>query len=167
MYCLGKIYKVGDNVDTDLIIPARYLNLTDPAQLAIHCFEDLDPQFRSMVGKKVVVAGRNFGCGSSREHAPLSLKAAGVECIIAKSFARIFYRNSVNIGLPVLECVEAYEKTRQGDEVEFDLYSGVIKNLSKNELYKARPLPKFMIEIYSSGGLMNYVAKKLKDQRSR
>jgi 3-isopropylmalate/(R)-2-methylmalate dehydratase small subunit len=163
---LGKVYKVGDNINTDLIIPARYLNLSDPVQLAAHCFEDLDPRFKFIDGKKIVVAGRNFGCGSSREHAPLSLKAAGVECIIAKSFARIFFRNSVNVGLPILECEEAYEKTRLGDEIEFDLYSGIIKNVTKKELYKAKPLPKFMIEIYSSGGLMNYVTKKLKERGS-
>ncbi len=164
---MRKAYKVGDNIDTDLIIPARYLNLTDPEQLATHCFEDLDPLFKSIQERKVVVAGRNFGCGSSREHAPICLKAAGVECIIAKSFARIFYRNSVNVGLPVMECEEAVDKIRQGDELEFDLYSGVIKNLSKNEIYIAKPLPDFMVEIYSSGGLMNYVARKLRTNRYR
>ncbi|MBO3803707.1 MAG: 3-isopropylmalate dehydratase small subunit [Candidatus Brockarchaeota archaeon] len=159
---MGKAYKVGDNVDTDLIIPARYLNLTDPAQLAAHCFEDLDPQFPKLARERaVLVAGRNFGCGSSREHAPVALKAAGVECVVAKTFARIFYRNAVNVGLPVLECEEAADKTRHGDELEFDLRAGTVTNVSRNETYAARPLPEFMLEIYASGGLMKCVSKRL------
>jgi len=157
------VYKVGDNVDTDLIVPARYLNTIDPAELGRHCFEDLDPEFaKSRRGEGlIVVAGRNFGCGSSREHAPISLKAAGVRCVIAKSFARIFFRNAVNIGLPVMECEGAAEAAESGDEVQFDLFSGTITNAKRGERYSAKPLPKSMQEIYSSGGLMNYVKRRL------
>jgi 3-isopropylmalate/(R)-2-methylmalate dehydratase small subunit len=162
---MGKAYKVGDNVDTDLIVPARYLNTIDPAELGSHCFEDLDPQFpKGETAGVIVVAGRNFGCGSSREHAPISLKAAGVQCIIAKSFARIFFRNAVNIGLPVMQCEEAADGVRSGDEVQFDLSSGAIRNVTRGETYGAKPLPRSMQEIYAAGGLMNYVKGRLKEK---
>jgi len=159
---MGIVYKVGDNIDTDLIIPARYLNLIDPTELGSHCFEDLDPEFPKKRREGViVVAGRNFGCGSSREHAPLCLKAWGVQGVVAKSFARIFFRNAVNIGLPVLLCEEAAEGAEPGDEMQFDLFSGSIRNITKGQEYQAKPLPRSMQEIYSSGGLMNYVKGKL------
>jgi len=159
------VYKVGDSIDTDLIVPARYLNTIDPAELGRHCFEDLDPEFlKARGGGMIVVAGRNFGCGSSREHAPISLKAAGVECVIAKSFARIFFRNAVNIGLPVMQCEEAAERAESGDDIQFDLFSGTIRNLKRDETYDAKPLPKSMQEIYSSGGLMNYVKRRLAER---
>jgi 3-isopropylmalate/(R)-2-methylmalate dehydratase small subunit len=162
---MGKAYKVGDNVDTDLIVPARYLNTIDPAELGSHCFEDLDPQFpKEGTEGVIVVAGRNFGCGSSREHAPISLKAAGVQCVIAKSFARIFFRNAVNIGLPVMQCEEAADGVRSGDEVHFDLSSGAIRNVTRGETYGAKPLPRSMQEIYAAGGLMNYVKGRLKEK---
>jgi len=167
---MGTAYVVGDNIDTDLIIPARYLNTIDPAELGRHCFEDLDPEFAksrsSAKGREgvVVVAGRNFGCGSSREHAPISLKAAGVQCVIAKSFARIFFRNAVNIGLPVMQCEEAAEVAASGDEIQFDLFPGTIRNLKRGEAYSAKPLPESMREIYSSGGLMNYVKRRMAER---
>jgi len=162
---MGIVYKVGDSIDTDLIVPARYLNTIDPAELGRHCFEDLDPEFlKARGGGMIVVAGRNFGCGSSREHAPISLKAAGVECVIAKSFARIFFRNAVNIGLPVMQCEEAAERAESGDDIQFDLFSGTIRNLKRDETYDAKPLPKSMQEIYSSGGLMNYVKRRLAER---
>jgi len=163
---MGTAYKVGDNIDTDLIVPARYLNTIDPAELGRHCFEDLDPEFSKARGREgvIVVAGRNFGCGSSREHAPISLKAAGVQCVIAKSFARIFFRNAVNIGLPVMQCEEAAERAESGDEMQFDLFSGTIRNVKRGEGYSAKPLPKSMREIYSSGGLMNYVKGRLAER---
>jgi len=159
------VYKVGDSIDTDLIVPARYLNTIDPAELGRHCFEDLDPEFlKARGGGMIVVAGRNFGCGSSREHAPISLKAAGVECVIAKSFARIFFRNAVNIGLPVMQCEEAAEVAASGDEIQFDLFPGTIRNLKRGEAYSAKPLPESMREIYSSGGLMNYVKRRMAER---
>lgn len=162
---MGIVYKVGDDIDTDLIIPARYLNLIDPAELGSHCFEDLDTEFSKVRREGViVVAGRNFGCGSSREHAPISLKASGVQCIIAKSFARIFFRNAVNIGLPVMLCEEAVTRAEPGDEIQFNLFSGFIRNITKDENYNAKPLPRSMQEIYSLGGLMNYVKKRLKER---
>jgi len=163
---MGIVYKVGDNVDTDLIVPARYLNTIDPAELGRHCFEDLDPEFsKARKGEGVVVvAGRNFGCGSSREHAPISLKAAGVRCVIAKSFARIFFRNAVNIGLPVMQCEEVAEGAESGDEMQFDLFSGTIRNLESGEAYSAKPLPESMREIYSAGGLMNYVKRRMAER---
>ncbi len=145
-------------MNTDEIIPARYLNTTDPDELAAHCMEDIDPDFvKKMSPGDIIVADKNFGCGSSREHAPIAIKVAGVSCVIAKSFARIFYRNSINIGLPILECEEAALKIAEGDEIELDLTSGVITNLTRGESYKAQPFPEFMQQIIKAGGLMNYV----------
>lgn len=157
----GKTWKFGDDVNTDEIIPARYLNVTDAKELALHCMEDIDPDFVKKVSSgDIMVAGKNFGCGSSREHAPLVLKTAGISCIIAKSFARIFYRNAINMGYPILECEEASSKITEGDLVEVELSTGIITNHSKNESYKAKPFPEFMQQIISAGGLMNYVMKK-------
>ena len=158
----GRAFKFGDDIDTDQIIPARYLNTSDPKELARHCMEDADPTFASKVQKgDFIVAGKNFGCGSSREHAPLSIKAAGVSAVIAKSFARIFFRNAINIGLPILECPEAVDDIEEGDILEVDLEKGIIKNVTKNKEYKAKPYPKDILEIINSGGLMNYAKKKL------
>ncbi|SDC23198.1 MULTISPECIES: 3-isopropylmalate dehydratase small subunit [unclassified Candidatus Frackibacter] len=158
----GQAWKYGDDIDTDVIIPARYLNTSDPSELAKHCLEDLDGEFVDKMKKgDVIVAGKNFGCGSSREHAPLAIKAAGVSCVIAESFARIFYRNSINIGLPILESVEAVAAIEEGDQIEIDVNSGKIKNLTKDEVYQAEPFPEFMQEIIESGGLIKYVAKKV------
>jgi 3-isopropylmalate dehydratase small subunit len=160
----GYVWKFGDDVDTDVIIPARYLNTSDPKELAAHCMEDADPEFAQKVSKgDIIVAGKNFGCGSSREHAPLAIKGAGVSCVIAASFARIFYRNAVNIGLPILECPEAAAELETGDEVEVDLAAGMIKNLSKKKTYRAVPFPAFMQEIIKAGGLINYVRERMKN----
>jgi 3-isopropylmalate/(R)-2-methylmalate dehydratase small subunit len=157
----GKAWKFGDDVNTDEIIPARYLNVSDAFELATHCMEDIDPDFMKKMSKgDIVVADKNFGCGSSREHAPLAIKTAGISCVIAKSFARIFYRNSINIGLPILECAEAASKISEGDQIEVDLSSGVIINLTKKETYKSQPFPEFMQKIISAGGLMNYVMQR-------
>jgi len=157
----GRAWKFGDDVNTDEIIPARYLNMTAPEDLAAHCMEDIDPDFIKKVSAgDIIVADKNFGCGSSREHAPVAIKAAGISCVIAKSFARIFYRNSINIGLPILECEEAASKIHKGDQIEVDLSFGIITNLTKGETYHAHPFPDFMQQIIASGGLMNYVAKK-------
>ena len=151
-----KVYKYGANVDTDVIIPARHLNDPSPAALASHCMEDIDPDFSSTVEEgDIIVAGPNFGCGSSREHAPLAIKSCGVKCVIAPSFARIFYRNAINIGLPILECEAASDAIAAGDEVSVDFDTGVITNLTKNETYQAEPFPAFIQEIISKGGLMN------------
>ncbi|SHG52319.1 3-isopropylmalate/(R)-2-methylmalate dehydratase small subunit [Thermosyntropha lipolytica DSM 11003] len=158
----GKVYKFGADIDTDAIIPARYLNTFDPAELAKHCMEDADPEFPKKVKKgDIIVADKNFGCGSSREHAPIAIKAAGVSCVIAKSFARIFYRNSINIGLPILECPEAVDAINEGDEIEVDFATGKIKNLRTGEEFKASPFPPFMQEIMDKGGLINYVKAKI------
>jgi len=157
----GKAWKFGDDVNTDEIIPARYLNVSDAFELAAHCMEDIDPDFMKKISKgDIIVADKNFGCGSSREHAPLAIKTAGISCVIAKSFARIFYRNSINIGLPILECAEAASKISEGDQIEIDLSSGIIINLTKKETYKAQPFPEFMQKIISAGGLMNYVTSR-------
>lgn len=157
----GKVYKFRDNVNTDEIIPARYLNTTDPVELAKHCMEDADAGFASRVIKgDIIVAGRNFGCGSSREHAPISIKACGISCVIAQSFARIFYRNAINIGLPILESEEASRSVNESDSLEIDLNAGIINNLTKNEKYKTQSFPKFMQDIISAGGLMNYIGGK-------
>ncbi len=154
----GKTWKFGNDVDTDAIIPARYLNTIDPKELASHCMEDADPDFASTVKPgDIIAAGKNFGCGSSREHAPLAIKAAGVSCVIAHSFARIFYRNSFNMGLPILECPEAAASVETGDELELDLDSGTIFNRTKNETYHAQPIPSFMQKLIAAGGLMEYV----------
>ena len=156
-----KIYKYKDNVDTDVIIPARYLNSFDAKELASHAMVDIDPTFASTVEKgDIIVAGQNFGCGSSREHAPLCLKTAWVKCVIAKSFARIFYRNSINIGFPIMECEEAADKIEKGDEVEVDFSTGVITNKTKNETYQSQPFPEFLQKMIDADGLVNYVNSK-------
>lgn len=156
-----KIYKYKDNVDTDVIIPARYLNSFDAKELASHAMVDIDPTFASTVEKgDIIVAGQNFGCGSSREHAPLCLKTAGVKCVIAKSFARIFYRNSINIGFPIMECEEAADKIEKGDEVDVDFSTGVITNKTKNETYQSQPFPEFLQKMIDADGLVNYVNSK-------
>lgn len=157
----GNAIKYGDNIDTDVIIPARYLNTSDPAELAKHCMEDIDKAFASKVKPgDVMVGGANFGCGSSREHAPIAIRAAGMSCVIAKSFARIFFRNAINIGLPILECAAAADGIAEGDEVEVDLDTGVITNRTKNETYQAAPFPEFMQNIIRCGGLVNYTKTK-------
>lgn len=154
-------WKFGDNIDTDVIIAARYLNTSEPALLAKHVMEDADPSFSSKVGKgDIIVAGENFGCGSSREHAPIAIKAAGVDIVIAKSFARIFYRNAFNTGLLILECKDT-DKITEGDKLEVSLDNGSIKNLSKNEEYKFEAMPEFMQELVKAGGLINYAKKSL------
>ena len=161
MKATGRVFKFGDNVDTDVIIPARYLNAPDPAELAKHCMEDIDPEFVNKVSKgDIIVAEKNFGCGSSREHAPISIKAAGVSCVIAETFARIFYRNAINIGLPIIECKEASEKIAEGDEVEIDFDSGMIYNKTKGESYKGQAFPEFMQKIIKAEGLINYINQK-------
>lgn len=156
MKAKGFVHKYGDNVDTDVIIPARYLNTANHKELASHCMEDIDKDF---VGKvkvgDIMVGGENFGCGSSREHAPIAIKESGISCVIASSFARIFYRNSINIGLAILECDEASKKINAGDEVEVDFDSGIITNITKNESYKADPFPEFIKNIINSNGLLN------------
>lgn len=158
----GKVIKYGDNVDTDVIIPARYLTTTDPQVLKEHCMEDLDPTFRERVTPQtILVAGKNFGCGSSREHAPLSIKASGVQAIIADSFARIFYRNAINIGLPIVEHPEATKAINEGDEVEIDFEKGEIVNLTTGKALTIAPFPPFIQSIVREGGLMNYVKKKV------
>ena len=154
----GTVFKYGDNVDTDVIIPARYLNSSDPKELASHCMEDIDKEFISRVKSgDIIVAAKNFGCGSSREHAPIAIKAAGVSIVIAETFARIFYRNAINIGLPIIECAEAAKSIEAGDEVEIDFDSGMIHNITKNESYKGQAFPPFMQKIISAGGLINYI----------
>jgi len=157
----GKSWKFGDDINTDDIIPAIYLNTTDPKELAAHCMEGIDPEFVKKISSgDIIVAHKNFGCGSSREHAPIALKASGISCVIAKSFARIFYRNSINIGFPILESEEGAERIQEGNLVEVDLGTGIIKNLTNNETYKAQPFPEFMQQIIAAGGLMNYVMSK-------
>ncbi|MSS20331.1 3-isopropylmalate dehydratase small subunit [Pseudoramibacter porci] len=162
MNAKGKVFRYGDNVDTDVIIPARYLNTSDPLELAQHCMEDIDKDFVNNVHKgDIIVADDNFGCGSSREHAPISIKASGVSCVIANSFARIFYRNSINIGLPILECPEAVEVIEAGDEVEVDFDSGKITDITKNQSFQGQAFPPFMQELIQAGGLVNYVNKNM------
>jgi len=157
----GKVWKYGDDIDTDVIIPARYLNTSDPAELARHCLEDLDSNFVARMSKgDLIVAGENFGCGSSREHAPLAIKAAGVSAVIARSFARIFYRNALNIGLPILESSEAVENISQGDTVKVEVAAGLITNISKDEQYQALPFPDFMQELIQAGGLIDYLKER-------
>ena len=156
MKAKGSVFKYPDNVDTDVIIPARHLNTQDPKELASHCMEDIDKDFvRNVRDGDIMVGGFNFGCGSSREHAPIAIKEAGVSCVIAKTFARIFYRNAINIGLPILECPEASEGIENGDEVSIDFDSGVITNLSKNQTYQAQAFPEFIKHIISANGLLN------------
>ncbi len=163
MQLKGTAWKFGADVDTDAIIPARYLSSTDPAALASHAMEGIAPEFHEQVKPgDIIVADKNFGCGSSREHAPLALKAAGVSCVIARSFARIFYRNSFNLGLPLLESAEAAEGVSAGDTLEVDLATGLIKNLTRGAEYQARPIPPFMQELLDDGGLMPHVMKKVR-----
>ncbi len=160
MIAHGFVHKYGDNVDTDVIIPARYLNTANHAELASHCMEDIDKEFISKVKKgDIMVGGANFGCGSSREHAPIAIKESGISVVIAETFARIFYRNAINIGLAILECPEASKKIEAGDDVEVDFDTGVITNHTKNEIYNAQPFPPFIQEIISKGGLLNSIAK--------
>jgi len=162
MIIKGKVWKFKDNIDTDIIIPARYLNTSDPKELALHCMEDYDSEFVKKINQgDIIVADRNFGCGSSREHAPIALKAAGISCIIARSFARIFFRNAINIGLPIFESAEVLEQCSPGDILEVDTLQGVVKNLSKNEVYKTNSLPEFIQKIISAGGLKEYVKEEL------
>jgi 3-isopropylmalate/(R)-2-methylmalate dehydratase small subunit len=163
----GKVHKYGADVNTDVIIPARYLNISEPSELAGHCMEDIDADFLKRVEPgDIMVATTNFGCGSSREHAPLAIKAAGISCIIARSFARIFFRNSINTGLPLLECGEAVDNTEAGDVLEVDLSSGGIKNLTRGMEFKAKPYPDFMAGIISAGGLIEYTKQRLASGRS-
>ena len=157
----GKVYKYGDNVDTDVIIPARYLNSSDPKELAQHCMEDIDKDFINKVqAGDIIVATKNFGCGSSREHAPIAIKAAGVSCVIAETFARIFYRNAINIGLPIIECREAAQAIEDGDEVEVDFDTGMITDKTRGETYKGQAFPPFMQKIIDAEGLVNYINDK-------
>ena len=158
MKLTGKVIRYGDNVDTDVIIPARYLNTSDPKELASHCMEDIDKEFAKRVQTgDVMVGGKNFGCGSSREHAPIAIKESGISCVIAATFARIFYRNAINIGLPIVECPEASEKIQPGDQISVDFDTGVITNLTKGERYQGEPFPAFIQGIISAGGLMNAI----------
>ena len=158
----GKVFKYGSHVDTDAIVPARHLNLHEPADLAKHCMEDLDADFISKVKSgDIIVADDNFGCGSSREHAPVAIKASGISCVIAKSFARIFFRNAINIGLPLLECEEAARDIKAGDTVEVDLASGAITNLSSGKSFTSKAYPEFMMQIVQAGGLVEYTKEKL------
>jgi 3-isopropylmalate/(R)-2-methylmalate dehydratase small subunit len=161
----GRVWKFGDDVNTDEIIPARYLNTIDPVALAKHCMEDADAGFASKVRPgDIIVAGKNFGCGSSREHAPIAIKASGVSAVIAGSFARIFYRNSFNMGLPIFESPAAAADIATGDEVEVDTHAGIVKNLTQSKEFRIAPIPPFMEELVRTGGLTEYVKKKLKDK---
>lgn len=156
----GTVHKYGDNVDTDVIIPARYLNTADHKELAAHCMEDIDTEFVKNVSEgDIMVAEQNFGCGSSREHAPIAIKASGISCVIAATFARIFYRNAINIGLPIMECPEAAKDIEKGNEVEIDFDTGVITNITKGRSYQAQPFPDFIKEIIAEGGLLNSLKK--------
>ena len=160
----GHVWTCGDHVDTDAIIPARYLNVSTAEALAVHCFEDVDPAFARPADAeaelRIIVAGENFGCGSSREHAPLAIKGAGVSCVIAKSFARIFYRNAINIGLPILTCAEAVEGTKAGDRLRIDLRAGTITNLTRDETHEVSPFPRFIMDIIDAGGLVAYTMER-------
>ena len=157
----GHVFKYGDNVDTDVIIPARYLNSSDPKELALHCMEDIDKDFvKNVKAGDIMVANKNFGCGSSREHAPIAIKAAGVSCVIAETFARIFYRNSINIGLPIIECPQAAKEIEAGDEVEVDFDTGVIMDVTKATSYQGQAFPPFMQKIIDCEGLVNYINQK-------
>lgn len=161
MKAKGNVFKYGDNVDTDVIIPARYLNSSEASELAQHCMEDIDKDFVNKVKKgDLIVADKNFGCGSSREHAPIAIKAAGVSCVIAETFARIFYRNAINIGLPIIECPDASKGIRAGDEVEVDFDSGIITNLTTGKSYQGQAFPPFMQKIIEAEGLINYINQK-------
>jgi len=159
----GRAWRFGDDVDTDAIIPARYLNTSEPRELALHCMEDADPTFPARVqAGDIIIAGKNFGCGSSREHAPISIKAAGVSCVIARSFARIFYRNAINIGLPIFECPEGTDGIENGDILEIDAEQGLIVNQSTGKTYRATPFPPFMQQIMAAGGLIDYVKERVR-----
>ena len=161
MKAQGLVHKYGDNVDTDVIIPARYLNVADMKELSVHCMEDIDADFVNKVkAGDIMVGGENFGCGSSREHAPAVIKASGIDCVIAKTFARIFYRNAINIGLPILECPEASEAIEAGDRVSIDFDTGVITNESSGETYKAQPFPEFIKDIMAKGGLIAQISER-------
>jgi len=158
----GKAIKYGDNIDTDVIIPARHLSTIDPAELASHCMEDLDADFsKKLAWANIIAAGKNFGCGSSREHAPIAIKASGIECVIAESFARIFFRNSTNIGLPIIECPEAARDIENGDEISIDVKTGTIVNKTKNKTYTAPAFPEFMEKIMEADGLIKYIRQSL------
>ena len=158
MKATGRVFKYGDNVDTDVIIPARYLNTSDPKELAAHCMEDIDLDFAKEVQEgDIIVANKNFGCGSSREHAPIAIKESGISCVIASTFARIFYRNAINIGLPILECDQAVKSIEAGDKLEVNFDTGVIKNLTKNEEYQGEAFPEFMQNIINNNGLIGYI----------
>lgn len=162
MKAKGRVFKYGDNVDTDVIIPARYLSTGDPDQLKNHCMEDIDKDFKDQVRPGDIMVGqKNFGCGSSREHAPIAIKASGISCVIAESFARIFYRNSFNIGLPIIESADAANGIQAGDQVEVDFETGEIKNITRNESYKGQPYPEFIQKIISNEGLVKYTEKKI------
>ena len=157
----GHVFKYGDNVDTDVIIPARYLNSSDPKELALHCMEDIDKDFvKNVKAGDIMVANKNFGCGSSREHAPIAIKAAGVSCVIAETFARIFYRNAINIGLPIIECPQAAKEIEAGDEVEVNFDTGVITDVTKGPSYQGQAFPPFMQKIIDCEGLVNYINQK-------
>ncbi len=166
MLIKGKVWRFGDDIDTDAIIPARYLNTSDPNELARHVMEDADKDFPTKVkAGDIIVAGKNFGCGSSREHAPIAIKAAGIQAVIAKSFARIFYRNSFNIGLPIFESTDASDKIREGDIVEIDADKGIIKNITRSEEYMAKSIPPFMQELITAGGLIEWTKKRIKEKK--
>ena len=157
MKACGHVFKYGDNVDTDVIIPARHLAITDPKGLAEHCMEDIDADFvKKVKNGDIIVANKNFGCGSSREHAPLAIKASGISCVIAETFARIFYRNAINIGLPIIECAEAAKEIEAGDEVDIDFDTGIIRDITKGTSYQGQAFPPFMQELIQAGGLVNY-----------
>ncbi len=164
----GKVHKYGADINTDVIIPARYLNTIDPDVLGKHCMEDLDAEFATRVRPgDIMVADTNFGCGSSREHAPISIRAAGISAVIAKTFARIFYRNAMNLGLPILECPEAVDDSEAGDEMEVELETGTIRNLTRGTTFQAKPYPEFMLELVRAGGLVEYTKRRLAPKRSR
>lgn len=157
----GKVWQFGDDINTDLIVPARYLNTSDPQELAAHCMEDIDPEFTKKIARgDIIVAGKNFGCGSSREHAPLAIKTAGIACVIAKSFARIFFRNAINIGLPILESQDAIENITTGNVVKIDLRAGKIHDLTTGKTYHATKFPPFMEQLIAAGGLMEWIKQK-------
>jgi len=163
----GRVHKFGANIDTDAIVPARYLNVFEPEELAQHCMEDIDSDFLSRVQPgDIIVATSNFGCGSSREHAPIAIKAAGISCVIAQSFARIFFRNAINIGLPLLECAQA-DDIEHGDELEVTLEEGEIRDITKGEIFKAEPYPDFMLELISAGGLIEHTKRRIEARRSQ
>jgi 3-isopropylmalate/(R)-2-methylmalate dehydratase small subunit len=163
MFIKGRVWKFGNDIDTDVIIPARYLNTSDPVELAKHVMEGIDRGFAHKVKKgDIIVAGKNFGCGSSREHAPIALKAAGIQAVIARSFARIFYRNAFNIGLPIFEFFDASEKIQEADVIEIDADKGIIKNVTRQEEYEAKPIPEFMQGLISAGGLVEWTKKRIK-----